>query len=153
MKRYQFRLEAVRKMRSMLEETCRSELGLLMVERQNLVEVIETLQHDIQSAYTEQETHMSKGMKASHAAFFPQAVIGKESKIKEVKKEIELMDAKIADKKSELTQKRADLKLMENLKEKDLQAWKKAFNKEENMKVEEMVQLWGENLKSNQEER
>ena len=42
---------------------------------------------------------------------------------------------------------------MENLKEKDLQAWKKAFNKEENMKVEEMVQLWGENLKSTQEER
>ncbi|MFP5489918.1 MAG: flagellar FliJ family protein [Bacteriovoracia bacterium] len=153
MKRYQFRLEAVRKMRSMLEETCRSELGLLMVERQNLVEFIETLLHDIQSAYTEQETHMSKGMKASHAAFFPQAVSGKESKIKEIKKEIELLDAKIADKKVELTQKRADLKLMENLKEKDLQAWKKAFNKEENMKVEEMVQLWGENLKSNQEER
>ena len=66
---------------------------------------------------------------------------------------MEVLDAKIADKKVELTQKRADLKLMENLKEKDLLAWKKAFNKEENMKVEEMVQLWGENLKSNQEER
>lgn len=148
MKRYQFRLEAVRKMRSMLEETCRNELGLLMVERQNLVELIETLNHDIASAYKEQEMHLTNGMKASHAAYFPQAVSGKEAHIKQVNKDIEMMDAKIADKRAELAQKKADLKLMEKLREKDFEEWKKAARKDENMKVEEMVQLWGENLKN-----
>lgn len=147
MKRYQFRLEAVRKMRSMLEETCRSALGLLMVERQNLVELVETIQHDIQSTYAEQESTMAGGMKAGHAAFFPYAVAGKEARIKEIQTEIAALDVKIEEKKQELTQRRADLKLIENLKEKDFQTWRKAYNKETDQKVEEMVQLWGENLK------
>ena len=147
MKRYQFKLEAVRKMRSMLEETCRSALGLLMVERQNLVELIESLQHDIQNSYLEQEKLMSGGMKASHAAFFPMMVAGKEARIKEVQAEMAALDERIEEKKHELTQRRADLKLIENLKEKDFQAWRKAYNKETDLKVEEMVQLWEENRK------
>lgn len=147
MKRYQFRLEAVRKMRSMLEETCRSALGMLMVERQNLVELIETIKHDIQSTYAEQEATMAGGMKAGHAAFFPYAVAGKEARIKEIEKEIAALDIKIEEKKAELIQRRADLKLIENLKEKEHTAWRKAYNKETDQKVEEMVQLWGENLK------
>ena len=152
MKRYQFRLEAVRKVRSMKEELCRSELGLLMVERQNLVEQIETLRHDIESAYKEQEQHLAGGMKASHAAFFPMSVSGKEAKIKEVQNEMAALDVRIEEKKQELNQRRADLKLIENLKEKDFLAWKKAYNKETDLKVEEMVQLWGENLKGREED-
>lgn len=134
-------------MRSMLEETCRSALGMLMVERQNLVELIETIQHDIQSTYAEQETIMAGGMKAGHAAFFPYAVAGKEARIKEIEKEIAALDVKIEEKKAELIQRRADLKLIENLKEKEHTVWRKAYNKETDLKVEEMVQLWGENLK------
>ena len=151
MKRYQFRLEAVRKVRTMKEELCRSELGLLMVERQNLVEQIETLKHDIDSAYKEQEQHLSSGMKASHAAFFPISVSGKEAKIKEVQREMSALDRQIEEKKQELNQKRADLKLIENLREKDFLTWKKAYNKETDLKVEEMVQLWGESLKDREE--
>lgn len=134
-------------MRSMLEETCRSALGMLMVERQNLVELIETIKHDIQSTYAEQEATMAGGMKAGHAAFFPYAVAGKEARIKEIEKEIAALDIKIEEKKAELIQRRADLKLIENLKEKEHTAWRKAYNKETDQKVEEMVQLWGENLK------
>ncbi len=151
MKRYQFRLEAVRKVRTMHEETCRNALGMLMVERQNLVEMIETLIHDIQAAYTEQESHLATGMKASHVAFFPQAVSGKEARIKEIEKDMAELDKQIAEKRTELAQRRADLKLVENLRQKDFEKWRKAYNKETDMKVEEMVQLWGENLKSQEE--
>lgn len=147
MKRFQFRLHAVLKMRTMLEEKCRSELGMLMVERQNLVEQIETLRHDIDGTYREQESIMSTGMKAGHAAFFPMAVAGKEARIKEVEKEMTELDQRIEDKKKELMQLRADLKLMENLHEKELSAWKKAYNKDTDLKVEEMVQLWDESRK------
>ena len=152
MKRYQFRLEAVRKVRAKKEELCRSELGMLMVEKQNLVEQIETLRHDIEGAYQEQEKHMAGGMKASHAAFFPMAVSGKEAKIREIQNDMSALDARIEAKKQELNQSRADLKLIENLKEKDFLDWKKAYNKETDLKVEEMVQLWGENLKTREED-
>ncbi|MBY0518420.1 MAG: flagellar FliJ family protein [Bacteriovoracaceae bacterium] len=152
MKRYQFRLEAVRKVRSMNEEACRSALGLLMVERQNLVELIETITHDIENSYKEQELHLTTGMRAGHLAFFPQAVSGREAKIKEVQAEMAKLDIKIEEKKIELNTKRAELKVVENLKEKDFLDWKKKYNKETDLKVEEMVQLWGENQKSLKEE-
>ena len=147
MKRYQFRLEAVLKVRTMHEETCRNALGLLMVERQNLVEMIETLRHDIQSAYSEQESHLTVGMKASHVAFFPQAVAGREARIKQVEGEMAALDQRIEEKRRELAERRADLKLVENLKKKEFDEWRKAYNKETDMKVEEMVQLWDENRK------
>jgi flagellar export protein FliJ len=147
MKRYHFRLEAVLKMRAMLEETCRNALGLLMVERQNLVESIESLRHDIQSAYFEQESYLSQGVKASHAAFFPQMIEGKNARIKELQAEIKDLDLRIDEKRAELARKRADLKLLENMKDKDFTQWKKSYNKLSDQKVEEMVQAWGENLK------
>ncbi|MFP5458174.1 MAG: flagellar export protein FliJ [Bacteriovoracia bacterium] len=153
MKRYQFRLEAVRKMRAMHEETCRNELGLLMVERQNILNQIESLTQDIKAAYVEQEVHLVTGMKASHAAYFPQAVAGREGQIKLLQKNLEMADARISDKKIELAQKRADLKLMENLREKDHAAWKNAYAKEENLKVDEMVQMWSESRKDQGETR
>jgi flagellar export protein FliJ len=152
MKRYQFRLEAVRKVRTMNEETCRSALGLLMVERQNLVELIESIRNDIASAYKEQEQHLATGMRAGHLAFFPQSVSGREAKIKEVQNEMAKLDLKIEEKKIELNAKRAELKVVEKLKEKDFMEWKKKYNKETDLKVEEMVQLWGENQKSLKEE-
>lgn len=48
----------------------------------------------------------------------------------------------IADKKMELAQLRGDLKVMENLKEKDFQEYRKALNKEIDQKVEEQTQNW-----------
>jgi flagellar biosynthesis chaperone FliJ len=62
--------------------------------------------------------------------------------------QIENVDGRIEAKRSELQTKRAELKAVENLKDKDLLVWRKAYNKETDQKVEEMVQLWGENRKT-----
>jgi broad specificity phosphatase PhoE len=48
----------------------------------------------------------------------------------------------IEEKKQELAIVRGELKIIENLKEKDFDAWKKATNKEIDQKVEEQTQIW-----------
>lgn len=152
MKRYKFRLEAVLKVRRMMEESCRNELGMLMVEKQKYLTDISTLERDITNFYSANEKAMGEGMKASHVSFFPQVVEGKELHIKQVNEQIRNVEARIKDKLIELTEKKAELKAVEKLREKDFEQWRKAYNKDSDMKVEEMVQLWGENLKAQKED-
>jgi flagellar protein FliJ len=147
MKKYQFRLEAVLKVRKMEEELSRNKLGLLMVEKQKIQDEISEIEKRIDSSYLEQETHLIKGMNAAQAAFFPMLVDGSHSKIKELTKKLEQQDSLIEAQKKVLSQKRADLKLMENLNEKEFVRWKKEYNKLVDKNVEEMVQLWDENRK------
>lgn len=147
MKKYQFRLEAVLKVRKMEEELSRNKLGLLMVEKQKIQDEISEIEKRIDSSYLEQETHLIKGMNAAQAAFFPMLVDGSHSKIKELTKKLEQQDSLIEAQKKVLSQNRADLKLMENLNEKEFVRWKKEYNKLVDKNVEEMVQLWDENRK------
>lgn len=139
-------------MRKMVEETCRNELGILMVERQNYLDEVTNLETNISEAYKSHEQAMSVGMKASHVSFFPQIVEGKEAHIAQVKDKIVDVDARIEKKLQELKTRKAELKAVEKLREKDFEEWKKAANKQMDMKVEEMVQLWGENQKSQKDE-
>lgn len=152
MKRYQFRLEAVLKVRRMVEEKCRNELGMLMVEKQNYLNEVTKLETDINQFYAAHETAMAGGMRAAHVSFFPRVVEGKEAHIKQLKGQIRDADSRIEEKLKELIEKKAELKAVEKLREKDFEQWKKAYNKDVDMKVEEMVQLWGENLKAQKEE-
>lgn len=153
MKRYQFRLEAVLKVRKMHEETCRNQLGVLMVERQRMLDLVAKLERDIQITYEAQQVALATGMRAAHVAHFPFEVEGMEAHIKQVKQQQAALEERIELKRQELTEKRAELKAVESLKEKDFAAWKKAANKEIDQKVEEMVQLWGEGLKAQKEGR
>lgn len=136
----------------MVEEACRNELGTLMVERQNYLDEVSTLEMNITETYRLHETALSSGMKASHVSFFPQVVEGKEAHIASIKKKILDVDSRIEVKLEELKIKKAELKAVEKLREKDFEIWRKAANKKMDMNVEEMVQLWGENKKSQKEE-
>src|SRR5690606_41411927 len=48
----------------------------------------------------------------------------------------------IEEKKQELASLKGDLKVMENLKQKDFEDYRKAYNKEIDQKVEEQTQNW-----------
>lgn len=151
MKRHQFRLEAVLKVRRMHEEAARNALGALMVERQGYLDLIATLNSEIDHAYRGQEAAMGKGMRACQAAFFPVLVEGKHAHIKHVEGQVADVDARIEVKRAELNARRAELKAVEKLKEKSFAEWRKAANKEMDQKVEEMVQLWDMGRKAAEE--
>ncbi len=142
MKRYAFRLEPVLKLRKLKEENCRTELGQLLMVLERIDNQIKHEKSEIDNYYKIQEDSMRNGIRGSQIQAFPMLVAAKEKNLK-------LLDSQrlrqlefIEDKKKELAQLRGDLKVMENMKEKDYDTYRKALNKEIDQKVEEQTQNW-----------
>lgn len=154
MKRYEFRLEAVMKIRRMAEERCKQELGQLMVFRTKKQSQIDSVNADIQSTYKEQETALARGgLKGYEIRSYPENIEARRATIKTIQQDITKLDKQIEFKRHELAEKRAELKVIEKMKEKDFEKYRKEFNKDQNEKLEEQVMLWQENLKSQSSSR
>lgn len=142
MKSYTFRLEPVLKVRKLKEENCRMELGHLVSE---LTKIESQLAHDrkeIERYYNIQEGGLKLGMRGDQVQAFPMLVAGKNKNIELLLRDKKLQEEKIASKKQELATLRGELKVIENLKEKDYTEFRKAMNKEIDQKVEEQTQNW-----------
>lgn len=144
MQKFKFKLESVLKMKTLLEEQCRNELGQIFVEKKNIEDEMALMNKNISAVYSENEIHLQSGMKASHASLFPQLSSAYQAKIEELKKKMALVDERIENKRVELNEKKAELKLMSNIKEKEFSIWKKTYNKHVDESVEEMLMMWDE---------
>lgn len=144
MQKFKFKLESVLKMKTLLEEQCRNELGKIVVEKKKIEDEIERNHRHIDASYVERESHLKQGQSAAHASFYPELADGYRARIEDLKKSAQEIDGRILAKKIELNEKRAELKLMSNLKEKELSQWKKSYNKHVDQTVEEMVMMWDE---------
>lgn len=143
MKKYQFRLEAVLKVRKFKEETCRMELGQLLNELQKIVDQLSHDQEQIENYYRIQEGALEgRGMSASQLQAFPMLVAGKNRNIELLEGAKKRQEQLIEDKKRELAIIKGELKVIENMKEKDFEKYRKELNKEIDQKVEEQTQNW-----------
>ena len=142
MKGYIFKLAPVLKMRKLQEDLAKQELGRLYVERQNILDLIESENQDIDQAYHEQSELLKKGMTGREVVFFPQVVEAKNQRIKILQGQVSALDRKIEAQKHTLTLKRADVKVMTSMQEKDFAQWKKSYQKKTEENLEELVQSW-----------
>lgn len=142
MKRYQFRLEPVLKLRKLKEENCRNELGHLFTELTKIEDQIKHDRQEISNYYNIQEDSLKKGMRGGQLQLFPMMLAAKEKNLELLAKEKIRQEERIELKKQELATLRGDLKVIENLKEKDYNDYRKALNKEIDQKVEEQTQNW-----------
>jgi flagellar protein FliJ len=142
MKKYEFRLEAVLKLRRLKEENCRIELGQLLMQMKKIEDQIS---HDRaqQSTYQDiQESSLKQGVTAGQLQAFPMLLAAKDTNILYMLKEKEKQERLIQEKRQELATLKGELKVMENLKEKNYNEFKKALGKENDQKVEEQTQNW-----------
>ena len=142
MKKYQFRLEAVLKLRKFKEESCRMELGQLLMQLNKIDDQLEYERKEIDSYYKIQEGALKNGMNGGQLQAFPMLVAAKERNIQLLSRDRVHQERIVEEKKQELAVFRGELKVIENLKEKDFEAYKKALNKEIDQKVEEQTQIW-----------
>lgn len=141
-KKYAFRLEPVLKLRKLKEENCRMELGQLLVELNKIEDQLSHDKKEIENYYTIQEGALKTGMSGSQLQAFPMMVGGKERNIELLIRDKKRQEQLVLEKKQELAQLKGDLKVMENLKQKDFDEHRKAVNKEQDQKVEEQTQIW-----------
>lgn len=142
MKKYTFRLEAVLKLRKLKEENCRSELGRLISYLTKIDDQLNHERKEIDNYYQIQESAMKNGVRGDQVQAFPMLVAAKEKNIQLLQKERSDQEFLIDDKKQELAIVRGELKVIENLKEKDYNEYRKAVGKEIDQKVEEQTQNW-----------
>ena len=142
MKKYQFRLEAVLRLRKFKEESCRMELGQLLTQLNKIDDQLAYEKKEIDSYYTIQEGALKSGMNGGQLQAFPLLVAAKERNIQLLKRDKVSQERIVEEKKQELAVIRGELKVIENLKEKDFEAYKKATNKKIDQKVEEQTQIW-----------
>ncbi len=142
MKAYKFKIEAVLKLRKIKEEKCRTELGSLVA---NLNRVLDQIKYDYQQLdkYSDyQSVILGDAVVANKLQFFPYLMEGKKRNLDLLSLEKIKIEKKIEEKKVELAKLKADLKLIEKLKEKDFESYKKDLNKVINEKTEEQSMLW-----------
>lgn len=142
MKRYAFRLEPVLKLRKVKEENCRMELGQLLMELGKIEDQLAHDRQEIDNYYKIQEGTLRNGMTGSQLQAFPMMVAAKTRNIELLEEEKKKQQQKVEAKKQELAQLRGDLKVIENMKQKDFDEYRKALNKEIDQKVEEQTQNW-----------
>lgn len=142
MKKYTFRLEPVLKVRKLKEENCRMELGALITYLGKIDSQLEHDRREINNYFKIQESAMKVGVRGDQIQAFPMLVAAKEQNIQLLDRDRRLQENKIEEKKRELAVLRGELKVIENLKEKDYTEYRKAMNKEIDQKVEEQTQNW-----------
>lgn len=142
MKRYTFRLEPVLKVRKLKEENCRMELGRLITELSRIEGQLAHDRKEIDNYYKIQESALKNGIRGDQVQAFPMLVAAKEQNIQLLMRDKKHQEKLIEDKKQELAIIRGELKVIENLKEKDYNEYRKALNKEIDQKVEEQTQNW-----------
>lgn len=142
MKRYQFRLEPVLKVRKLKEENCRQELGQLLMELNRIDDQLAHDRTEVGNYYRIQEGGLKNGMLGGQLQAFPQLIAGKERNIQLLLREKKAQEDRVEEKKRELAVLRGELKVIENLREKDFDEYRKAVNKEIDQKVEEQTLNW-----------
>ncbi len=80
-KLYQFRLEPVLKLRKLKEETCRTELGVLLIELRRIDDQLVHDRTEIENYYKVQEGAMKTGITGGQLQAFPMLVSAKEKNI------------------------------------------------------------------------
>lgn len=142
MKKYQFRLDAVLKLKKLKEENCRMELGQLITQLGKIEQQLEHDRKEIDNYYKIQEGALKGGMLGGQLQAFPMLIEAKEKNIQLLLRDKKIQERLIEEKKQELAVARGEMKVFENIKEKDFDQWKKAVNKENDQKVEEQTQIW-----------
>jgi flagellar FliJ protein len=142
MKGYKFKLEALLKIRKLREEECKTEIGRLQVQITQLRNRIGEHDRGIDEAYDAQEIALSEGAQGQEVTFYPYFVEGNRASIRDIKQEIQVLEERVRELFVELNKFRADVKVIEKMKDKDMTKFKKEKIKKEHQDLEEQVQNW-----------
>jgi len=142
MKKYQYKLDPVLKIRKFKEESCRIELGQLLTQLTKIENQIAYDENEIQNYAKIQETALKGGVRGDQIQAFPMLIEGKERNIELLIRDKKHLEKKVELKRAELATLRGELKVIENLKEKDYNEYRKEVNKEIDQKVEEQTLNW-----------
>ena len=138
MAKYKFKLEALLKLRKFKEQQLKVELGRIVSEIQRVKNKIEEYKRHIGEAYDGQEKILQGETNGEMIKFFPYFVEAKKVAIANELEKLNGLQEQYQQKVLEMKQARGETKVIDKLKEKDKNVFKKEKAKKEFEKIEEM---------------
>jgi len=111
----------------------------------HLSRIEDQIKHDqleIEKYFKIQEASLKNGIRGDQIQAFPNLIAAKDKNIQLLQRDKKNQEQLIEEKRKELAILKGDLKVIENLKEKEFEEFRKAYNKEIDQKVEEQTQNW-----------
>lgn len=141
-KGFQYKLEAVLKIRRFNEEKARVELGYIQQLVDQKKQEIEKEKNDIELLTTSREKELSMGIKGYELHLYPMYIQAKNNKMKQLNRDLRDLNFALSEAQEKWYKTRADVKVLEKLREKELQQYKKDMNKKQDNALEEEVRIW-----------
>jgi flagellar FliJ protein len=141
MKKFEFKLDGLLKVREFKEKKIKIELGEILREIGAVEDKIAAAEKAITETYSAQEAFMKDPSQAHMIQFFPYFIQGKKEDIKNKQNLLWSLKKKYDKKIEELALARGEVKVMENFKEKKKGEWTKEKNKKEQEDIEEILMM------------
>lgn len=141
-KGFHYKLEAVLKIRRFNEEKARVELGYIQQLIDQKKKEITNEQNDIDLLTTSRESELSKGIKGYELHLYPMYIQAKNNKMKQLNRDLRDLKLALDEAQERWYKTRSDVKVLENLREKELVQYKKEMNKKQDKALEEEVRIW-----------
>ena len=137
MKNYKYKLEPLLKLRKFRENRAKIELGRINKKIYELQEEIRSFETDIKEIYNNLEALGENQTEAGFMSSFANLIRARELSIINNHKKIDEHKIEFKEKQEEVLKLRGEVKIIENMKEKDFQNYRKEFMKKVNLDLEE----------------
>lgn len=139
MKGFKFKLEALLKIRKLKEEECKQNIGRTQIAIADLKKMISQNDIEVAEVYEAQENVLSSGASGQEIKFFPFFTQGKKAHNDRLHQEILNLEVKLKEQYKELNELRAAVKVLDKLKEKEKEIFKKEREKKIYLDIEEQL--------------
>lgn len=137
-KKFKYKLEGLLKLRKFKESNLKMELGKINRDIVAVKDEIRELHSDISDSYSTQETFLKSHTKSKMAQFYPTYIKGRKQVIENKESLLYSLEKKYQKKLAELNMAMGETKVIANMKEADLEKYRKQIEKKEQENIEEM---------------
>ncbi len=141
MKKFNFRLQTILKLKEFHEDKKKIELGQINKQRADIKHSIEQCYENIRIAKKEENDILANPISADFLPFYPRYIRGQKNKISQLKQELRDLDQEYEEKLKELNLARGEVKTFEKLKEKEFEKYNRDLKRAEMLQMEEMVNI------------
>ncbi len=138
-KKFKFKLDGLLKVREFKEKKIKLELGEILKEIEQTKSNIAKAQVDIEECYVAQEDFVNQPAAGSMVQFFPQFIEAKRADQKAQENILLSLQRKYDEKVKELATAKGEVKVIDNLKEKNLKEFKKKREKTLQESIDELT--------------
>ncbi|MAF79254.1 MAG: flagellar export protein FliJ [Halobacteriovoraceae bacterium] len=140
-KKFKFKLDGLLKVRRFKEEQLKVELGAINQEIQQVKNRISQLNKEIEDSYTEQEKIFESDTSGQLAKFFPYYIDAKREDIKANENLLYSLSKRYEKKLKEVGEAMGETKLLNKMRDKEKDSWKKSNEKKEFSEIEEVLSM------------